>query len=102
MKLVAIARASARPEEAAKALADTARLTLAEARMRLAREPPAILARLEPDKADALVPALRMAGLAALALDLHVPSDKDRTVAHAFALSDVGATFSPASATRWR
>lgn len=95
MKLVAIARAPERPDEAAKAVADAAGLTLAEARMRLAPEPPALLARLEAARADALVSALRTAGLAALSVDSEVPSDRDRLVAAHFALSGAGAIFTP-------
>ncbi len=95
MKLVAIARAAAHPDEAARALADAAGLALAEARMRLAPEPPALVARLEPERAAALVAALRKAGVAALAVDAAVPSDRERTVAHTFALDDAGATFTP-------
>jgi hypothetical protein len=95
MKLVAIARAPTRPDEAARAVADATGLTLAEARMRLAPEPPALLARLESDKASILVAALRKAGLAALAVDARCPNDKDRTVAHTFILDDSGVTFTP-------
>jgi hypothetical protein len=92
MKLVAIVRAPVNPDEAARALANATGLTLAEARMRLAPEPPALLARLEPDKADALVIALRKASLAALAVDAHVPTDKDRTVVRSFSFDDGGVT----------
>ncbi len=95
MKLVAIVRTPKRPDEAAREVADATGLTLAEARMRLAPEPPALLARLEPDKANALVASLRKAGLAALAVDVRCPSDKDRTVAHTFVLNDLGVTFTP-------
>jgi hypothetical protein len=95
MKLVAIARAPTRPDEAARAVTDATGLTLAEARMRLAREPPALLARLESDKASILVAALRKAGLAALAVDARCPNDKDRAVAHTFILDDSGVTFTP-------
>ncbi|BDG01471.1 hypothetical protein [Anaeromyxobacter oryzae] len=95
MKLVAIARAVASPDEAARAVADATGLTLAEARMRLAPEPPALLARLEPDEAALLVVALRKAGLAALSVDVRCPTDKDRTVAHSFAFDDAGITFTP-------
>jgi hypothetical protein len=56
MKLVAIARAPQGPD-AAKALAEATGLTLAEARMRLAPEPPALLARLDADAAAAEAPA---------------------------------------------
>lgn len=93
MKLVAIVRAPAQPEEAARAVADAAGLTLAEARMRLAPEPPALVARLEPDRADALVVALRTASLAALAVDVRVPTDKDRTIVRSFSFDDTGVTF---------
>jgi hypothetical protein len=95
VKLVAIARAPVQPDVATRALADATGLTLAEARMRLAPEPPALLARLDPDKADAIVAALRKAGVAAIALDAHIPSDKDRTVARSFAIADAGVTFAP-------
>src|SRR5438132_8961039 len=93
MKLVAIVRAPRQPEEAAKALADASGLTLAEARMRLAPEPPALLARLEPDKAAALVVSLRKGGWAALAVDVPCPTGKDRTVAHSLSFSDAGHHF---------
>jgi len=95
MKLVAIVRTPTHPDEAARAVADATGLTLAEARMRLAPEPPALLARLEPDHAIALVAALRDAGLAALAVDARCPSDKDRTVARSIALDDTGITVTP-------
>jgi hypothetical protein len=95
MKLVAIARAPASPDEAARAVAGATGLTLAEARMRLAPEPPALLARLEADRADALVAALRKAGLAALAVDTPCPADKDRTLARSVAIHDGGVTFTP-------
>ena len=95
MKLVAIVRAPANPEQAARALADAAGVTLAEARMRLAPEPPALLARLEPEEASALVAALRKAGLAALAVDARCPTDKERMGARSFVLDDAGVTFTP-------
>jgi len=93
MKLVAIVRAPAHADEAARALADAAGLTLAEARMRLAPEPPALVARLEPDKADALVKALRQASLAALAVDAHFPTDRDRTIVRSCSWDHRGVTF---------
>jgi hypothetical protein len=95
MRLVAVVRPVTNPEEAARAVAGAAGLTLAEARMRLAPEPPALLARLEPGKADLLVVALREAGLAALAVDVRCPTDKDRTVARSFAIGDAGVTLTP-------
>lgn len=93
MKLVAIARAASRPDDAARVLAGAAGLTLAEARMRLAPEPPALLARLRASRADEVVSALRAAGLAALAMDSEVPSDRERLVAVRFAVSGAGAVF---------
>ena len=56
--------------------------------MRLAPEPPALLARLEPDEADALVVALRKAGLAVLAIPAAVPTDRDRVVVRGFSIDD--------------
>jgi hypothetical protein len=95
MKLVASVRAATRPDEAAQALADSAGLALAEARMRLAPEPPALLARLDPGRADLLVAALRDAGLAALAVDARCPNDDERTVVRAFAIDEARVTFTP-------
>ncbi len=97
MKLVAIARAPGNPAEAAATLAGASGIALAEARMRLAPEPPAILARLEPEQADALVVALRVARLSALAVPEPVPTDDDRVVARSFSLDDAGATFTSRS-----
>jgi hypothetical protein len=94
-KLVAIVRTPMCPDEAARVVANATGLTLAEARMRLAPEPPALLARLEPDEASILVAALRKAGLATLAVDARCPTDKDRTVAHSFVLDPSGVTFTP-------
>ena len=90
MKLVAIARAAKNPDDAARSLAGATGLTLAEARMRLAPEPPALLARLERDAAAALVATLRTAGLAALAVDVPCPGDAERLVARSFAIDDAG------------
>lgn len=95
MKLVAIVQPSTRPEEAARAVADAAGLTLAEARMRLAPEPPALLALLAPGEADQLVAALREAGIAALAVDARCPTDEDRVIARSFAIDDAGVTLTP-------
>ena len=97
MRLVALASAPARPDEAAKAMAGALGLAPAEARMRLAPEPPTLVARLEPERAEALVASLRRAGLAALSVEEHVPSDRDRTVARSFLLEDAGGTFTPRS-----
>lgn len=95
MKLVAVVRAVANPDEAARAVAAATGLTLAEVRMRLAPEPPALVARLEPDAAALLVGALRKAGLAAVAVDVRCPTDRDRTVVRSFAIDDGGLTLTP-------
>jgi hypothetical protein len=95
MKLVAIVRAPHQEAEAAAALAAATGLTLAECRMRLSPEPPALVARLEDGAAEALVAALRKAGLAALAIDARVPTDSSRTVAQAVELGPEAVTFTP-------
>jgi hypothetical protein len=95
MKLIAIVRPPPRPEEAPAALARATGLTLAECRTRLAPEPPALLARLEEAAADALVAALRSAGLAPVAIDARVPTDASRTLAQRVDLSPRGVTFTP-------
>ena len=97
MRLVALLRTPTRPDEAAGAVAAATGLTLAEARMRLAPEPPALLARVEPDQAGALVAVLRKAGLAALAVDACCPTDRERTVAHSFAFARTTVIFTPRS-----
>ena len=86
MKLVALVSAAKDPEAAVKVLTEAAGSTAAEARMRLAPEPPALLARLEDAQALELVATLRKAGLAALAVDARVPSDADRLQVRKFAL----------------
>jgi hypothetical protein len=86
VKLVALVSAAQDPDEAVRALTEAAGSTAAEARMRLAPEPPALLARLEDAAADELVAKLRKAGLAALAIDARVPSDSHRLQVRKFAL----------------
>ena len=95
MKFVAIVRAPAHPDDAASALAAASGCALAEARLRLAPEPPALLARLPPDEADSLVVSLRKSGLAVLAADAVCASDKDRLVARSLAFGDGAITFVP-------
>jgi hypothetical protein len=95
LQFVALVRAPAQPEQATQVFARGAGLTLAEARLRLAPEPPLLLARLERDRAGPLVAELRRAGLAALAVDTRVPSDRERTLVRSFSLSAAGATFRP-------
>jgi len=77
-------------DEAVSALVTAAGMTPAEARMRLAPEPPALLARLPPDRAGSLVQALAQSGLAALALEEAVPTDADRFQARSFAFQPEG------------
>jgi hypothetical protein len=95
MKLVALIRAPAQPEEAVRALAEAAAITLAEARMRLAPEPPALLARFDAAAAEVLAANLRARGLVALAVDARVPTDADRLVARSFSLDVDAARFTP-------
>jgi hypothetical protein len=69
MKIVALVKPPPDAAAAAVALAAATGSAAAEARMRLAPEPPALLARLAPEAADALAGQLRGIGLAALAID---------------------------------
>ncbi|HVP62891.1 MAG TPA: hypothetical protein VMT11_20210 [Myxococcaceae bacterium] len=90
MHLVATVRQPKDVDAAVSALVTAAGMTRAEARMRLAPEPPALLARLPPDGAEALVRALDGTGLAALALDEAVPTDADRLQARSFGFEPGG------------
>ncbi|AGC47393.1 hypothetical protein MYSTI_06120 [Myxococcus stipitatus DSM 14675] len=69
MKVVALVEAPPDMQAAAVALASVMGMAPAEARMRLAPEPPALLARLAPEAAEALVEKLRGLGLSVLAVD---------------------------------
>jgi hypothetical protein len=100
VKLVATVRHLADLEEAARTVAEAAGLALAEARMRLSREPPALLAALESSRAEALAASLSRHEIAAVAVDSHVPSDRDRTSARTIELSSEGVTFVPRSGER--
>jgi hypothetical protein len=73
MKLLALVKPPRDPAGAAQLLAAQGGLTLAEARMRLAAEPPSLLARLSAEAADALAQTLRQGGLAAIAIDEEPP-----------------------------
>ncbi|HUM09703.1 MAG TPA: hypothetical protein VLT82_02025 [Myxococcaceae bacterium] len=97
MKLVSTVRLPPQLDAAVEALVDSAGMSAAEARMRLAPEPPALLARVPPERATELVAALGRAGLVALAIDQTVPSDADRFQARSFAFQDGGAIFTSRS-----
>lgn len=91
MHLVATVGQATDLESVVSTLVATAGMTAAEARMRLAPEPPAVLARLPADRAAGVVAALVQAGLPALAIDERVPSDADRFQARSFAFESAGA-----------
>lgn len=93
MQLVASVGQARDIEVAVSTLVTAAGMTAAEARMRLAPEPPALLARLPPDRAAALVEVLGRAGLVALAIDEDVPAESERFKARSFALDDGAARF---------
>jgi hypothetical protein len=97
MKIVAIVRAPAKLEEAAAAFGSAMGITPAEARIRLAPEPPAVLAHLAAEPADALVARLRQVGLAVLAVEAPVPTDAVRTVARTVELGPEQVSFQPRS-----
>src|SRR5450432_108122 len=97
MKLVGLVAVPPDPARAVDVLVAKAGFAPAEARMRLAAEPPTVLTRMEDSQADALCAALRAAGLIALACPLPVPSDEDRMVARSFELGAEQATFHPRS-----
>lgn len=91
--LVASVRTATDVEAAAAVLGKAAGLTLAEARIRLAPEPPAILASMAPGPADALVAELRRVGLAVLALEGTAASEGTRVMARTAVLGPVAGTF---------
>lgn len=93
MKLVASVKTPADAEGTAAVLAKALGLSLAEVRIRLAPEPPAILAQLAPESADALVASLRQVGLAALALEATGPAEGLRVVARTAVLGPTKGTF---------
>src|SRR5439155_8906794 len=79
----------------ARVLVAASGATLAEARMRLAPDPPALIARLAPDAARAMAGALSASGLAAMALDEAVPRDPDRTVGKTLAFGPASLAVTP-------
>jgi len=91
MQLVASVGQATDLEAAVSALVTTAGMTAAEARMRLAPEPPAMLARLPEDRAGGVVAALVQVGLPALTIDERVPTDGDRFQVRSFAFEPAGA-----------
>lgn len=97
MRLVALLRPPQRPEDVARLLAETVAIPVAQARMRLSPEPPALLARLPDPEAAALCDQLRSAGLIVLDCDAEVPGDGDRTVARTLELGEEAVTFAPRS-----
>jgi hypothetical protein len=97
MHLVATVQPVPALEQAVASLIETAGMTAAEARMRLAPEPPALLARLPPDRAAAMVAALGRVGAKALALDEDVPSDAERFQVRSFVFDEAGARFTARS-----
>jgi len=90
MKIVAMVRSPEDPQQAMAALAEAADMTMAEARMRLAPEPPALLARLDDAAALALTRALSASGLAVLSVDAVAPTGA-RVLARSLVLDDPSA-----------
>jgi|GEM_PF-321949 len=97
MQLVATVRPPPDLERAVSTLVTAGGMTAAEARMRLAPEPPALLARLPGDRAEALVAALGRAGLVTVAIDEDLPGRHSRFQARSFAFDDAGARFTARS-----
>jgi hypothetical protein len=95
MKFVAVVRAPERLDEAAAAVSEATGLTLAESRMRISPEPPALVARLQAAEADVLLAALRTAGLAVVSIETEPPGDTERTVARRVAFSADTVAFMP-------
>jgi hypothetical protein len=85
MHLVSSIRPASDLDAAVAALVASAAMTKAEARMRLAPEPPALLTRVPEADALRVVAELERAGLPSLALDEDVPSDSDRFQVRSFA-----------------
>lgn len=94
MKVVALVEAPSDMQAAAMALASATGMAPAEARMRLAPEPPALLARLEPAAAEALVTSLRGMGLSVLAVDER-GLGQGRVVARRVTFGEDTVTFTP-------
>jgi hypothetical protein len=99
MHLVGIVSSPTSLDDAVVALAQATGLTRAEARMRLAPEPPALVARTGSVEAAALVASMRRAGVGTLAIEENVPTDADRLVARSFEFPGDGARFTPRAGT---
>jgi hypothetical protein len=95
MILVAIEKPPPDQERAAKVLAETLNGPIAEARMRVAAQAPALIARLEDDAARSLAGALVRSGVAAVTIPEPVPTDADRCVARAIQFEPGSTIFSP-------
>jgi len=93
MFLIASIRRASDLDAAVAALVASAAMTQAEARMRLAPEPPALLARVPAEDATRIVAELGQAGLPALALDEDVPSDSGRFQVRSFAFEQPSGQF---------
>ena len=100
MHLVASIRPASDLEAAVAALVASAAMTKAEARMRLAPEPPALLVRLPPEDAARVVIELGRAGLPALAMDEDVPSDSERFQVRSFAFEAASGHFTSRTGER--
>ncbi|MHB1845987.1 MAG: hypothetical protein ACYCWW_14270 [Deltaproteobacteria bacterium] len=85
-KVVALGRTPQDITGFAKRFADLAGLAPAEARMRVAGEPPHLLVRWDDEKAEALCATLRSAGEQAIACPLPPPGDAERLVCRTFQL----------------
>ena len=94
MKLLALVRRPVELEGILPAVAEILGMALAEARMRLAGEPPLLIGRLESAAADARCAALGKLGLSVLALEEAVPR-QDRLDARTFQWTPSAARFSP-------
>jgi hypothetical protein len=91
MRFVALTAVPADSTAAVKILCAATGQVPAEARMRMAGEPPLLIARLDDDAAQMLVAQLRSAKVAALSIDMDVPGDESRLVARSFVFGEAGA-----------
>ena len=93
--VVALVRPPKNLEAVSKLLAAEAGFAPAEARMRLAGEPPLLLVRWEDERAEALAASLRGTGEAAVSCPLPPPGDADRLVCRTFRLAPGAVELSP-------